>query len=351
MSDSTINIGLLGLGTVGQGLVEGIQGNRRAIEENLGERLAVKKALVRDIHKERPLRGVALTQNSGEILNDPEIDIIVEVMGNEHPTYAYIKQALRNGKHVVTANKLLLAKHGVELQELARHNGVSLLYEGSVLGGIPILRTIQHGLSGDLVEEVRGILNGTTNFILTQMVESGQDYQTALSEAQAEGYAESDPIMDVSGLDAACKLVILCWVCFGINIRVEDIDLSGIQEIAVEEIQKEKAVGKIPKLIAEARVAPTLITSNQKAEKSLEAKVGVEWISKDDILSQVSGVDNALVLKTKLVGELFWKGPGAGGLATGGAVLSDVLEVANRVILERNFQNLTSRGKSVIIKN
>lgn len=351
MKDSAIKIGLLGLGTVGQGLVEGIQGNRHAIEEKLGKQLVIKQALVRDIDKERLIQDIGLTQNPEDILNDPEIDVIVEVMGNEHPTYAYVKQALRNGKHVVTANKLLLAKHGAELQGLARHYGVCLLYEGSVLGGIPILRTIQHGLSGDEVEEVRGILNGTTNFILTQMVKLGQDYKTALKIAQEAGYAESDPTMDVSGLDAACKLVILCRECFGKNIRIEDIKILGIQKITVGKILEEQAEGKIPKLIAEAKVVFSQSPSNQNFRERIEAKVGVEWIDNKDVLYQVSGVDNALVLKTKLVGELFWKGPGAGGLATGGAILSDVLEVANRVVSERNFQNLTSLDKSVIIKS
>lgn len=344
MRNSAVKIGLLGLGTVGQGLVEGIQWNSEKMEQRLGAHLIIKQALVRDVDKERPIQGVSLTMNPQAILNDPEIDLIVEVMGNEHPTYAYVKQALLNGKHVVTANKLLLAKHGVELQELARHQGVYLLYEGSVLGGIPILRTIQHGLSGDWVEEVRGILNGTTNFILTQMVESGQDYETALKLAQDEGYAESDPSMDVSGLDAACKLVILCRECFQMNIRIEDIELSGIQEITLEAIQKEKLKGKVPKLVAQARVVPLLSVSSLDSGKRLKAKVGVEWVSKDDVLSQVTGVDNGLALKTRLVGELFWKGPGAGGLATGGAVLSDVLEVASRVMLERNQYKTHNQG-------
>lgn len=332
---SAVNIGLLGFGTVGQGLIEGIQWNKEKLAEQLGEPLSIKKALVRSLEKERPVQGIDLTTNPLDILNDPEIDIIIEVMGNEHPTYAYVKQALLSGKHVVTANKLLLAKHGVELEGIARHQGVQLLYEGSVLGGIPILRTIQHGLSGDRVEEIRGIFNGTTNYILTQMVESGQSYETALKAAQAAGYAESDPTMDVSGLDTACKLVILCRECFHTNIRIEDVELSGIQEVTLEEIKDKQAQGKVPKLIAQACRVKSEPSLND-AGKKIEAKVGVEWIGKDDVLSQVAGVDNGLALKTKLVGELFWKGPGAGGLATGGAVLSDVLEVARYVILSRN---------------
>jgi len=344
LKNSALTIGLLGLGTVGQGLIEGIRLNRMEMEQRLGERLIIKQALVRDMDKERPVQGVSLTKNPQAILNDPEIDLIVEVMGNEHPTYAYVKQALLNGKHVVTANKLLLAKHGVELQGLARHQGVYLLYEGSVLGGIPILRTIQHGLSGDRVEEVRGILNGTTNFILTQMVESGQNYESALKLAQDAGYAESDPTMDVSGLDAACKLVILCRECFQMNIRIEDIELSGVQKISTGDIKRELAQGKVPKLVAQARVIPLQNVSSHDSEQRLKAKVGVEWVGKEDVLSQVSGVDNGLSLKTRLVGELFWKGPGAGGLATGGAVLSDVLEVASRVLLARNQYQTRNQG-------
>lgn len=335
MNYSAVNIGLLGFGTVGQGLIEGIQLNREKLEAQLGLPLAIKKALVRNLQKERSVQGIDLTTNPSDILNDPEIDVLVEVMGNEHPTFAYVKQALLNGKHVVTANKLLLAKHGVELEGIARHQGVQLLFEGSVLGGIPILRTIQHGLSGDRVEEIRGILNGTTNYILTQMVESGQSYETALKAAQEGGYAESDPTMDVSGLDAACKLVILCRECFQMNVRIEDVELSGIQDISREEIQRKQAQGKVPKLIAQASIVKPEQSLNETG-KTIKAKVGIEWIGQEDVLSQVTGVDNGLALKTKLVGELFWKGPGAGGLATGGAVLSDVLEVAHYVILSRN---------------
>lgn len=346
MKKSSINIGLLGFGTVGQGLVEGIQWNKEKINHLLGEELIVKKALVRELDKERHVDGVSLTKNPQDILGDPEIDLIVEVMGNEHPTYSYVKQALMSGKHLVTANKLLLAIHGVELQGLARRQGVQLLYEGSVLGGIPILRTIQHGLSGDRVQEVRGILNGTTNFILTEMVENGLDYSTALQLAQEAGFAESDPTMDVSGLDAACKLVILCRECFDMNIRIEDIELSGIQELTLETIQTEKEKGRVPKLIAQARSVPAVNSLNLSFGSKIAAKVGVEWVSKEDVLSQVTGVDNGLALKTRLVGDLFWKGPGAGGLATGGAVLSDVLEVASRVVLERKHYSLQAE-KSV----
>lgn len=336
MKEKSITIGLLGFGTVGQGLVQGILLHSDKIVRNLGTKIEIKKALVRDLEKERGYEGIILTKSPGEIMNDPDIDIIVEVMGNEHPTYSYVKQALLNGKHVVTANKLLLAIHGVELQALAYRKGVQLLYEGSVLGGIPILRTIQHGLSGDRIEEVCGILNGTTNFILTQMTESGREYEEALRLAQQEGYAESDPTMDVNGLDAACKLVILCRECFDLDIRIEDIVISGIQDVRVEEIEAQKKSGRVPKLVARASVIKKDSEGNG-AQERIRAKVGIEWLPIDDVLSQVAGVDNGLSLRTQLVGELFWRGPGAGGLATGGAVLSDVLEVAHRVVLQRRL--------------
>ncbi len=334
MREKPVNIGLLGFGTVGQGLVKGILFHTDKIVRDIGRSLRITKALVRDLAKEREIEGIVLTRYPEDILQDPDIDVVVEVMGNEHPTYAYVKQALLNGKHVVTANKLLLAIHGVELQEIAYRMGVQLLYEGSVLGGIPILRTIQHGLLGDRVEELRGILNGTTNYILTQMAESGKGYEEALADAQKAGYAEYDPTMDVNGLDAACKLVILCRECFDINIRVEEVNISGIQDVSEEEVERQKKLGRVPKLVAKASlVYPE--DSNSGEPERIKAKVGVEWLSSNDVLSQVSGVDNGLALRTHLVGDLFWKGPGAGGLATGGAVLSDVLEVAQRVILER----------------
>lgn len=337
MREKSVRIGLLGFGTVGQGLVKGIRFHSDKIARNLGSNLQITKALVRDLAKERETEGITLTKNPGDILHDPDIDVVVEVMGNEHPTYSYVKQALLSGKHVVTANKLLLAIHGVELQALADKKGVQLLYEGSVLGGTPILRTIQHGLLGDRVEELRGILNGTTNFILTQMVEFGKKYEEALSEAQKLGYAESDPTMDISGLDAACKLVILCRECFDINIRVEDVEISGIQNVSAEEIKEQKKIGNVPKLVAEASLVYPGDLDVGEPER-IKAKVGVEWLPVNDVLSQVSGVDNGLSLRTHLVGDLFWKGPGAGGLATGGAVLSDVLEVAKQVVLERRVE-------------
>lgn len=335
MREEPVRVGLLGFGTVGQGLVKGAILHSDKIIRNLGTNIQFKKALVRDLSKERGNAGIILTKNPGDIINDPEIDVVVEVMGNEHPTYSYVKQALLNGKHVVTANKLLLAIHGEELEVIAYRKGVRLLYEGSVLGGIPILRTIQHGLSGDRVEEVRGILNGTTNFILSQMTESGKEYEEALREAQKAGYAESDPTMDVSGLDAACKLVILCRECFDMNIRIEEVVISGIQDVSAEEIEKQKRLGRVPKLVASASVVNFQETEEMESPEKIKAKVGVEWLSMNDVLSQVTGVDNGLSLKTHLVGELFWKGPGAGGLATGGAVLSDVLEVAQRVVQQR----------------
>jgi len=336
MKEKLVRVGLLGFGTVGQGLAKGIMMRSDNFYRILGMNIEIKSALVRDFEKEREVEGIHLTKNPKEILNDPDIDVIVEVMGNEHPTYSYVKQALANGKHVVTANKLLLAIHGVELQALAYRNGVQLLYEGSVLGGIPILRTIQHGLLGDQVEELRGILNGTTNYILTQMVESGKSYADALADAQAAGYAEGDPTMDVSGLDAACKLVILCRECFGLNIRIEDAEVSGIQNISIAEIEERKKQGLVPKLVARAVVLNSPWSNGgEGSEQLLQAKVGIEWLAANDVLSQVSGVDNGLVLKTRLVGDLFWKGPGAGGLATGSAVLSDVLEIAQRVAQER----------------
>lgn len=317
-------MGLLGFGTVGQGFVQGINLQINNICRRLGAPLKIQRALVQDPKKKRVVGLPEFTTNVQDILEDPEIDIVVEVMGGEQPAYAYIKQALEQRKQVVTANKLLLALHGPELKALARRNGTGLLYEGSVLGGIPILRTIQRGLCGDRVEEVQGIFNGTTNFILTRMHDLGEDYSTALRLAQTAGYAEAQPSMDVSGLDAACKLVILCRECFDLDIQLKDVAMSGIEQLDKGQIALEKGQGRIPKLIARA-----------KPQKQ-EIRVGVEWLPDTDLLSRVSGVQNALSLRTLLAGELFWSGPGAGGLATGGAVLADIMEAAERVLEERN---------------
>ncbi|HBP64112.1 MAG TPA: homoserine dehydrogenase [Desulfosporosinus sp.] len=319
-----VRVGLLGFGTVGQGLVQGINLQIDNISSRLGAPLKIQRALVQDANKKRVVGLPELTTNARDILEDPDIDIVVEVMGGEQPAYDYIKQALGQRKQVVTANKLLLAQHGPELKALAQRNGKGLLYEASVLGGIPILRTIQHGLCGDKVEEVKGIFNGTTNFILTRMVELGEDYPTALRLAQEAGYAEADPTMDVSGLDAACKLVILCRECFDLEFHLKDVTMSGIEHLDQRQITLEKRQGRIPKLIACAK------------PQNGEIQVGVQWLPETDLLSRVSGVQNALSLKTLLAGELFWSGPGAGGLATGGAVLGDIMEAAERVLTERD---------------
>jgi len=327
-----VRVGLLGFGTVGQGLVQGINLQINNISRRLGAPLKIQRALVQNTQKNRVVGLHELTTDARDILEDPEIDIVVEVMGGEQPAYAYIKQALGKRKQVVTANKLVLALHGPELKALARRNATSLLYEGSVLGGIPILRTIQRGLCGDRVEEVKGIFNGTTNFILTRMFDLGEDYSTALSLAQEAGYAEADPSMDVSGLDAACKLVILCRECFDLDIQLKDVTMSGIEHLDQAQIAFEKGQGRIPKLIACAN-------PHRK-----EIRVGVEWLPEADLLGRVSGVQNALSLRTLLAGELFWSGPGAGGLATGGAVLGDIMEAAERVLMERGL-GLLQAGK------
>ena len=319
-----VRVGLLGFGIVGQGLIQGINMQMSNISRRLGTPLKIQRALVQDTNKKRIMGVPELTSNARDILEDPDIDIVVEVMGGEQPAYGYIKQALEQRKQVVTANKLLLARHGLELKALARRNQTGLLYEGSVLGGIPILRTIQRGLCGDRVEEVKGIFNGTTNFILSRMYELGEDYSTALRLAQAAGYAEANPTMDVSGLDAACKLVILCRECFDLEIQLQDVTMSGIEHLDQRQIALQKRQGRIPKLIACAK------------PQNSEIRVGVEWLPDGDSLSRVSGVQNALSLRTLLAGELFWSGPGAGGLATGGAVLGDIMEAAERVLTERD---------------
>ncbi len=319
-----VRVGLLGFGIVGQGLIQGINMQMSNISRRLGTPLKIQRALVQDTNKKRIIGAPELTTYACDILEDPDIDIVVEVMGGEQPAYGYIKQALEQGKQVVTANKLLLARHGPELKALARRNQTGLFYEGSVLGGIPILRTIQRGLCGDRVEEFKGIFNGTTNFILSRMYELGEDYSTALRLAQAAGYAEANPAMDVSGLDAACKLVILYRECFDLEIQLQDVTMSGIKHLDQRQIALQKRQGRIPKLIACAKPQNSEIT------------VGVEWLPDGDSLSQVSGVQNALSLRTLLAGELFWSGPGAGGLATGGAVLGDIMESAERVLTERD---------------
>ncbi|WP_312700220.1 homoserine dehydrogenase [Sedimentibacter sp.] len=315
----SINIGILGMGTVASGLVNIIELNNTKIAGNIKKQLVVNKVLVKDAVKKRnvSLTAETYTTDAYEIINNEEIQIIVELIGGINPAYEYIKLALNNKKHVVTANKALIATHGEELEQLAHVNGVRLMYEASVGGGIPIINTITENLSVNEFEQIKGIINGTTNYILTQMTENGLEYEQAVKEAQRLGFAEADPSSDVDGDDAAYKIAILSSIAFNQRVNVNDIPKEGITKISREDIAYAKELGYNIKLLASA----------SRTNDEIELSVHPAFIPSAHPLSTVKNEFNAVFLKGNATGEIMLYGKGAGSLPTGSAVLSDIASI------------------------
>ncbi|MGY0401004.1 homoserine dehydrogenase [Carnobacterium jeotgali] len=320
-----LQIGILGFGTVGSGVLRILKHHEPKLNQVTGVSLKVKKVLVRDIEKNRGsiAEGVELTLDANEIVNDPEIDIVVEVMGSIDNAKEYIKKALAAGKHVVTANKDLIALHGNELVALAKENHCDLYYEASVAGGIPILRTIVDSLASDEIQKVFGIVNGTTNFILSKMTNERKSYELALKEAQELGFAESDPTNDVDGIDAARKMVILTRLAFGMNVEVDQIETKGIRNLQQKDIEMAEKLGYKIKLIGSA------IQFGNK----ISVDVGPILVPVNHPLASVQNENNAVVVVGAAVGETMYYGPGAGELPTANSVVSDVITVAKNIRL------------------
>ncbi|OIK11877.1 homoserine dehydrogenase [Bacillus sp. MUM 116] len=323
-----ISIGLLGLGTVGSGVVKIIKNHQDKLMHQVGCPVEIKKILVHDLHKTRPaeINPQLLTNNPDDILQDPEIDVVIEVMGGVGKTKEYLQSALQSGKHVVTANKDLMALHGSELLKLASENGCDLFYEASVAGGIPILRGLVDGLASDRITQLMGIVNGTTNFILTKMSSEGLAYEEVLKEAQALGFAEADPTSDVEGLDAARKMTILATLGFSMHIDLEDVKVSGITQITEEDLRYGKQMGYTMKLIGDA---------HREGEK-VEVSVQPTFLSNDHPLASVQNEYNAVYVYGEAVGETMFYGPGAGSLPTATAVVSDLVGVIKNLRLGVN---------------
>ncbi|HLU23182.1 homoserine dehydrogenase [Lederbergia graminis] len=323
-----VSIGLLGLGTVGSGVVQLIQQHQEDLVHQVGCEVRVKSILVRDIHKNRDLGNhqVHLTTDANEVLQDPEIDVVIEVMGGIEESRAYITQALKAKKHVVTANKDLIALYGPELQDLAVENECDLFYEASVAGGIPILRGLADGLVSDRIQKIMGIVNGTTNYILTKMDEDGLSYEAALKEAQELGFAEADPTADVEGLDAARKMAILARLAFFTNVDLEDVEVSGISNVSVSDLNYGKQLGYTMKLIGHAHIE----------DQQLEISVQPTFLSRNHPLAAVKDEYNAIYVNGKAVGETMFYGPGAGSLPTATAVMADVISVIKNMKLQVN---------------
>jgi homoserine dehydrogenase len=317
-----ITIGLLGLGTVGCGVASILMNNRYDINTRTNTDLSIKKALVRNLLKERPYcEGIQLSDNPDDIIKDPEIDIVVEVMGGIEPARSLILAALNNGKNVVTANKDLLAVHGYELFATAEANGRDLYFEASVAGGVPIISAIRQSFTANKISSVIGIINGTTNYILSAMTDQGRDFSDVLLEAQEMGYAEADPSSDVEGLDAARKLAILASLAFNTRVTFSDVFSEGISKISSADIKYAEELGCVIKLLA--------IAKNQ--EDGIEVRVHPALLPKEHPLATVSGVYNAIFVVGDAVGETMFYGKGAGSLPTGSAVVSDIIQIVRNM--------------------
>jgi len=314
-----IYIGLLGLGNVGSGFIKTLNLNKEKISKNLGKELIIKKVLVGNLQKQRNIdvSNFQLTNKFEDILNDDDIDVVVELLGGLSPAFEYIEKSIMKGKNVVTANKAVVSTYSKELYETCSKGNSALKFEASVGGGIPIINTITGNLSSNKITKVMGIINGTTNFILTQMKENKMDFQEAVKLAQKKGYAEADPTSDLEGEDAVYKLSIISNIAFGKRINPKDIPCRGINNINQEDIKYAEELGYVIKLLA--------IGDNSK--ENLELSVEPTFISEDHPLASVKNEFNSIFVEGNSLGEVMMYGKGAGAMPTGSAVLTDLINI------------------------
>ncbi|PTM58295.1 homoserine dehydrogenase [Desmospora activa] len=334
MAKEEIKVGLMGLGTVGSGVVRLVMNHQEDLRHQTGCSITITKVLVQDIQKERPVHlppGV-VTDHPEELLHHADIDVVVEVMGGIEPTRNYIRQALESGKHVVTANKDLMALHGAELLSVAAQHHCDLFYEASVAGGIPILRALVEGFASDRITRMVGIVNGTTNYILSEMKKKGVAFADALTEAQRLGYAEADPTADVDGLDAARKMAILATLGFHTEWPLDEVHVRGIGDVTLEDVRFAAQLGYTLKLVGIAR---------QDAGK-VEVGVQPALLPNEHPLATVDGVYNAVYVHGEAVGETMFYGPGAGDMPTATAVVSDLVTVVKNKKLGVNGRSVVS---------
>ncbi|MFN4196693.1 MAG: homoserine dehydrogenase [Caldimicrobium sp.] len=322
-----INIALLGFGTVGQEVYQLLENNREILKKRLGVDFKVKKILVRDPNKKRKytISKELFTTSFEEILNDPSIPIICELIGGIEPARTYILSALEKKKQVITANKAVLAERGAEIFNAAEKNRVFLGFEASVGGGIPIIKTLREALVGNKIERILGIINGTTNYILTRMLEQRISFEKALEEAKLKGYAEADPSLDLKGVDSAHKIAILGSLAFGVYIPFEKIYVEGIEKISLMDLEFAKNFGYIVKLLAEARYSKRL----------LEIRVFPALIPENQILTSIRLNYNGILIKGDFVGEILLYGLGAGGAPTASAVVSDIVTATEYLLSKK----------------
>ena len=322
---NVVRVGVLGCGNVGAPLVELIGAQRTTISARTGLELEVTRIAVRDLAKPRPitLPSDRLTDDAGSIVDDPDIDLVVELIGGVEPARDLILTALKAGKPVVTGNKELLAKHGAELFEAAERAGVDLLFEAAVAGGIPFIRPLRESLAGERIDRVMGIVNGTTHYILTRMTEAGASYADALGEAQSLGYAERDPTADVEGHDAAAKAAIIASIAFGVRVVAGDVYDEGISRITTADIDYAAKMGYVVKLLAIAEQH-----DGDDGAGEVAVRVHPAMVPKDHPLASVRDSFNAVFVEGAAVGDLMFYGRGAGGSPTASAVLGDVIDAA-----------------------
>lgn len=316
-----VKIGLLGLGTVGSGVCEILSEKKSAIEEQTKKTVEISKILVNDLEKNRNpiVDRKVLTDNPSDILDDPDIDIVVELIGGIEPAHTYITRALENGKHVVTANKAVLSHDFLGLTNLAKKNNRGILFEASVAGGIPIIKPLKELIKFNKIKEIKGILNGTTNFILSKMIEEGLDFKEALVLARKVGFAEADPTDDIEGYDAARKISILSSIAFGYNVTFEDVDCRGITSISAFDIDFFKKLGLTIKLVGSAY-------SN---DLDFDASVEPVLLNTNSIMANVNDAFNIVSIDGDVVGNLQFYGQGAGKNPTGNAVVTDIIDIIN----------------------
>jgi len=332
-----INVGIIGFGTVGTGTAKILLENKDVISQRIGFDINLKKIADLDIKKSRGIKlpeGI-LTANADEILNDPEINIVIELIGGIHPAKELILKAIRNKKHVVTANKALIATEGNEILAEAEKHGVEIGFEASVAGGIPIIKILKEGLIANRILAVYGIINGTSNYILTKMTDEGIEFSDALKEAQRLGYAEADPTYDIEGIDSAHKLAILASLAYNIPLSFNDVYKEGITRITSQDIGFAGELGYKIKLLAIAKAS----------DGKVELRVHPTMVPKDYFISKVDGVFNAIYVQGDAVGDTLYYGRGAGDMPTGSAVVSDVVDIGKKLMIQDTGYRIDDKNK------
>lgn len=316
-----VRLAILGLGTVGGGVLQLLQENATEIKRRTGREIQITHVGTRRPRPDLNLEGIQQSDNLLEIVRQPDVDIVVELIGGLHPAKDIIIEAIKHGKQVVTANKALLAEHGNELFTLADQHVVQIAYEAAVAGGIPIIKVMREGLAANRINWLAGIINGTGNFILTEMREKGRPFEDVLKEAQELGYAEADPTFDVEGIDAAHKLTLLASIAFGIPLQFDKVYTEGISKITAQDVQYAEELGFRIKHLGIAR----------RAEKGIELRVHPTLIPKEQPLANVNGVQNAIAVNASAVGQTMYYGPGAGGGPTASAVVADIIDLVRDI--------------------